>query len=1101
MAEHTFTFIEPELQAPSSEEVQPASYLRREFMVPQDLRHATLRITGLGVYRAYLNGEAVDDQYLLPGFTDYRHRVQYQEYDVTDRLRAGANALGVVIADGWYRGCLGLSSRRCYYGDKLKLAVELVLEGADGEQVVRSGKDWRATQEGPLIKSDVKVIEAYDARRGLAGWAEPGFDDGSWHGVAIGSYDGSVVPHEGAPIREQERFVPEVLHTPDGRTVLDFGQNHAGHVAFEVAGPAGTTVVLTMGECLDAQGNFTLANLRADPKPGKPDPVGQRLEYTLCEGRQSYRSQFLVSGYRYALVENWPEEVRAENFSSLAIHSAVLETGSFECSNEKVNQLVRNVRWSQRSNFVDVPTDCPQRERAGWTGDINVFSEAACYLTDPRAFLRKWLRDFACMQQEDGALPYIVPEMPFDVMPIPHIQEMPWSSAGWSDALVNVPMTLYRFFGEKEQLEEVYEAAKKSVDYNERRAEERNPLHALKREKHYRYILDTGYHWGEWLEPGGSLPLDGMRGIFAPDAEVATAWFFHSASQVAQMARILGHDADAEHYEGLASRIRDAYRREFLRDGRVQSKRMCRYVRPVSMGLASSDEAKVIVADLARLAGGNSYRIGTGFLTTWQILNVLADHGQLDAAYRMLENEDCPGWLYEVNQGATTIWENWLGVGEDGEPHDSHNHYASGSVVAWLFSHCAGIRPEEAGFGRVLVQPQPGGSLTWARASYQSVRGKVVSAWERNGETFHLHVELPDGVPATIVLPDGRTHEVRGGMHDLSCELPARESESAGSKEIGESMSEATTRPSMGARVSAVGMRALAVVSTALTGESMMHKVMTSQKPPYKYGSWKVPKGYRTSEVELPHARAYLLEREGGTSDKIIYQVHGGGYVAPFSNLYFDTAVHMSQLWHDAPVFNVDYRTAPDNVFPCALEDALDGWRWLLDQGYDPACIVLTGDSAGGGLALALCLWLRDHGEALPCGLVLSSPWTDMTASGESYTTKRSEDPLFGHPNPSKVDRYPVPIVYAAGHDLRDPYLSPRFGSYEDMPPMIVQTGEAELLLSDSDTVVEHAREAGVDVTYQTYPGMCHTFYVVSPKMPESRIAWERIGTWLQGRG
>ncbi len=303
---------------------------------------------------------------------------------------------------------------------------------------------------------------------------------------------------------------------------------------------------------------------------------------------------------------------------------------------------------------------------------------------------------------------------------------------------------------------------------------------------------------------------------------------------------------------------------------------------------------------------------------------------------------------------------------------------------------------------------------------------------------------------------------------------------------------------SFGARAVTRSMWLLARVSTRLTGESMTRSVMYSQKPPYRFGSWNVPKGYINREIHLENARGYLLQKEDAPHKEIFYQIHGGGFVSPFSNLYNKNALHFSQIGGGADVFSVDYRTAPDNVFPSALLDAVDGYHWILEQGYEAENITLCGESAGGGLCLALTLWLRDHGEPLPRALVLSSPWADMTASGESYQAKKTEDAFFGHPDPTKVPQYPVPILYAGQHDLRDPYLSPVFGDYQGFPPMLVQTGEAELLLSDSDTVVKHAREAGVDVDYYTYPGMYHTFYIVNPGFKESKIAWGRIHQWLQ---
>ena len=451
-------------------------------------------------------------------------------------------------------------------------------------------------------------------------------------------------------------------------------------------------------------------------------------------------------------------EVKAENFTAIAIYSGYKRTGSFSCSNPKINQFVSNVQWAQNSNFVDIPTDCPQRERAGWTGDIDVFAETACYLADTERFLRKWFGDYISLQKEDGSLPFIVPEMPMMKMGPMDMMTMPWSSAGWSDALINVAMILYRFYGDKSVLEQVYDAAKKYIDYDLRRAAKKHFLHKFKMGSHYKYILDTGYHWGEWLEPGGSNVKDGIRAMFLPDAEVATAWLYHSTRQVYEMAIILGKHADSEKYGDLAEKVKDAYRREFLKGGTVKSKRQCRYVRPVSMGVVTENEAKSIVANLNKMVIANDYKIGTGFLTTYQVLQTLTDYGYAETAYKMMEQEQCPGWLFEVVRGATTTWETWDTVGKDGSLKPvSLNHYAPGAACAWLFSHVGGIQPRKPGFSEVWIKPIPGGTLTYADTTYESRHGAIVSNWKRDGSTFFLHVEVPEGVTATVVLPDGST--------------------------------------------------------------------------------------------------------------------------------------------------------------------------------------------------------------------------------------------------------------------------------------------------------------------------------------------------------
>ena len=715
-------FIEPELTEINEKMPEPpASYIRYVFHVEKGLKKASLQITALGVYKAYINGKAVDEQVLLPGFTDYSKRVQAQEYDITDFLAAGENVIGCVLGDGWYRGILGAFNKRCCYGNKTRLAVKMTLSWNNGKtEIIETSPEWKATQDGPLRENNLKTKERYDATKEFD-WQNPMFDDSNWHNCLAAEYTGKIIPHEGEKILKQEQFSPVVLHTPDGGTVLDFGQNMAGFVHFTVNGYLGDKAILVMGETLDKDGNFTLYNIQGEGNMAKKMMLGQRLEYILKDGTQEYEPFSLISGFRYAKVEAWPEEVQAENFKAFAVYSDMKPAGEFSCSDPRINRLFENVKWSMKSNFVDIPTDCPQRERAGWAGDINVFNEMADYLHDTRRFLKKWLHDFIGMQKGDGGLPYIVP-----YVPMIGVKD---SSTGWSDAIVTIPMMQYLFYGDRECLEEAYPAAKKWVDFNVKRARHRNWLNMTKNWYREKYILDTGFHFGEWLEPGGSNAKDGLKAFIHPDYEVATAWFYYSADLLAQMAGILGKAEDKKKYSDLAAHIKTAYQTYFLPVNTTLTKRQCKYVRPLYMGLAPKGESTELAAQLNDLVISKNYCIGTGFLTTYQILNVLTDYGYLETAYKMLQNEACPGWLYEVKKGATTVWEGWNAIEEDGKINTfSMNHYSPGAAMSWLFSRCAGIRPEAPGFTKIRIQPYPGGGLTSASASYKSVSGEISSA-------------------------------------------------------------------------------------------------------------------------------------------------------------------------------------------------------------------------------------------------------------------------------------------------------------------------------------------------------------------------------------
>ena len=717
-----------------------AVYLRRKFEV-EGASEATLRLTALGCYKAWLNGRELDPQVFLPGRTSVGHRLQVQEYDIAGQLMDGPNVLAVLLTKGWY-------------GKDPALYCSLSIDGR--EQCGVAG--WLCSADGPLGFHDMKLGEIYDARK-EADWTAVTYDDQGWAAPIEQAYEGALVAHQGARILEHERFVPTVVHTPDGSTVLDFGQNIAGYMEFTVTGREGHVVKMLYGETLDEAGNFTQKNLgfRVNKKTGSPE---QTVQYVLKEGTQTYKPQASVHGFQLVKLEGWPEEVVPRNFSAIAVYSDLEQTGTFTCSNEKVNKLVENIRWSTKGNFLDIPTDCPQRERAGWTGDIMVYSIPATYQMDTRAFLRKWLEDVMLEQGEDGRICNIVPD---GGMP-PFMD----GAAGWSDAIVKLPWVLYQFYGDAEILERAYPAMQKHIAFMERRSKKRKPWNALKG-RHWDDLIDTGFHWGEWLEPGTSMPAGALRGFTVPDVEVASAYYAWSTATVSKVASVLGKEGDARRYLELSERVKAAYRTEFLPEGTVRSSRQCRYVRPVALDLIDDEAKPGVVAALNDAVVANGYRIGTGFLSTPHICNVLSDHGYVETAYRLLENEEQPGWLYEVGHGATTMWENWYGKDDAGHVTNSLNHYSPGAIVGWLYSRVAGIQPLEPGFERVLIAPVIGGSMTWVDCTYKSAAGTIRSMWRREGSALALHIEVPR--PAVVRLPNGEEREVEAGAYEFYCEL------------------------------------------------------------------------------------------------------------------------------------------------------------------------------------------------------------------------------------------------------------------------------------------------------------------------------------------
>ena len=737
--------------------IQPAIYVRKTFMGHPGLRRATLTITSLGNYIPFINGVKPDNSLYTPGYTEYSLRLQYQTYNVTEWILEGKNALCVMVGDGWYRGSCGPMGMRATYGNITALAARLELLYDEGAETVETDSSWRWTDRGPVRAQDMKLVEHYDAKTEavFGKFLTPDYDDRSWLSCTPCTYSGELIPSEGEIVCAHEVFTPQVLHTPNGEIVLDFGQNLAGYVSFKVSGKAGQTVKLYHGETLDENGNFTTSNLGDD----RILRVGQELIYELKDGAQSYTPYFMICGFRYVKVVDWPETVLAENFSATAVYSDLRMTGTFTCSNEKINRLVKNVEWSLKSNFVDIPTDCPHRERSGWTGDINVFIETANLMADTRKFIAKWMKDLLLTQRSDGAPLSIVPKV---YMLTRKSNETTPGAAGWADAITQIPMRQYLTYGDRKILADSYDNMRRFVEFNVKRAAESKPLrNRFRKDGDNRYILDSGYHYGEWLEPGTSNLVNGIKPYLAPDDEVSTAWFYYSAKTLSDAAVILGKDEDAVKYGQLAENIKRTYNERFLKSGELKQTRQCKYVRPLYMGLAEDEIRAKLAAKLNELVVGNGYKIGTGFLSTYQILNVLTDNGYNETAYRMLENEACPGWLYEVNLGATSIWEGWDAIDPTtGKIRGkSQNHYSPGAALSWLWTRCCGIRALEPGYKKIEIAPHPGGSLIWAKATYDSAAGKIVSSWESGEDGFVLRVEIPDGVDATVILPDGRVFE------------------------------------------------------------------------------------------------------------------------------------------------------------------------------------------------------------------------------------------------------------------------------------------------------------------------------------------------------
>ncbi|MBR5738937.1 MAG: family 78 glycoside hydrolase catalytic domain, partial [Lachnospiraceae bacterium] len=664
-------WIDPEL--PHEETArQSAAVLRRSFSVTQFGR-AVLYITCHGLYEAVLNGKRVGDFVLAPGTGDYRKRLAVQAYDVSALLREGENELQATLGDGWYRGCVGIDGLRNYYGNDIALLCQLE---ADGVPILVSDETWEASSEGPVRENDLQQGETYDARKE---------EITDWHKVRVRDFDFTPLSGEPfVPIRTQERFSGALMTTPNGETVVDFGQNLTGWTEIRVSAKAGQRITLWHGEALDEADNFTQINF--DPgERNKNGGIPQKTTYICKDGENVWHPRFSVFGFRYAKIET-DIDLNDASFTAVAVYSELPQTGFFSCGNDKINRLFRNCLWSMRSNFCDVPTDCPTRERAGWTGDAEVFAPTAVFLADCLPVYRKWLGECRLAQRENGLVENIAPVNHNGGM----ISNLLQGSAGWGDACILVPWALYEAYGDRTILEENYEMMKRWLAFCLKRAEKTR----LKNRKNpdRRYLADQGFHFGEWCEPDVSNMETMKQTMMHGAPEVATAYLFRSASLLSKISEVLGKPEDAASYAEIAEKARRAYRFSCTDHGSIRSKRQAEYVRPIAFGLLNEEEMPAAADALDQLVRENGFHLNTGFLSTPMLCRVLADYGHADTAYRLLLQETCPSWLYAVNKGATTIWETWDGVREDGTVHDSLNHYAYGAIAGWFFDGIAGIR-------------------------------------------------------------------------------------------------------------------------------------------------------------------------------------------------------------------------------------------------------------------------------------------------------------------------------------------------------------------------------------------------------------------------
>ncbi len=723
-----------------------ATYLRREFALERPAVRAIVHVSALGLYELRVNGRRVGDRQLAPEWTDYSTRVQYQAYDVTSQLRPGSNVLAATVADGWYAGGIGLGmiiakKPRNIYGTTPSLLVELEVQHETGPPTtIVSDGSWRATRNGPVRAADILNGETYDARREMPGWDGVGFDASSWHPVDAGEAATAgprLVAQPNEPIRVTQELKPIRLTEPKpGVFVFDLGQNMVGWCRLAVRGKAGATVRLRHAEMLDDAGLIYTENLRGALQT---DTYALRGAAT-----ESFEPQFTYHGFRYVEVSGDVERPQREDLVALAVHSAVTPAGSFESSDALLNQLWKNIVWTQRDNMHSIPTDCPQRdERLGWMGDILVFAQTAIYNFDMAAFLKKWIVDVRDAQADDGRFPDFAPH-PFGT------NERFSGAPGWGDAGIVVPWRAYENYGDTRILADHFDAAVRWIEFIRR--ENPDLLWTKKR----------GNDYGDWLS-GDTLVADGWpkKGAEVPKEVFATAMFAHSTDLVARMARVLGKDAEARKYGDLFARIKAAFNAAYVDgDGRITGDTQAGYALALYLDLLP--DALRPAAFRRMVAGIDAYNghMSTGFHSTYRMMMELTRAGRTDLAYKLALERTFPSWGYSIDNGATTIWERWDGYvkgrGFQDKGMNSFNHYAIGAVGEWMYRVVLGINadPAQAGWTRVVIRPRPGGGLTWAKGSYHSIRGKIEVSWQQPAaDAFSLDVTIPPGVAAVVYVP------------------------------------------------------------------------------------------------------------------------------------------------------------------------------------------------------------------------------------------------------------------------------------------------------------------------------------------------------------
>lgn len=710
-------------------------YFRKEFNSTGTIASAYLYVTSHGLYQAFINGEKVGNDYLTPGFTSYNNRLQYQVYNVTQLLQKGENAIGAILGNGWYRGTINWEPRQMIYGEHLGLLCQLEIEYSDGTRTrVISDNSWK-TSFGSIQYAEIYNGETIDSNKEVAGWSSAKFNDSTWSQVEVANYGfKNLISTYNQPVKQQEVFTSsQVITTPKGEKVIDYGQNLVGWEKVKIKGNKGDTIRIYHAEVLDKEGNFYTANLRA---------AKAMSTYILSGSEDVFEPHFTFYGFRYIKIEGVKGEIIPEDYKAIALYSDMPKNGSFTSSNPLINQLQSNIEWGQKGNFIDIPTDCPQRnERLGWTGDAHAFFRTAVFNRNGYNFFKKWLKDLAADQFADGCIPWVIPHT---------LREDQSGSTGWGDAATIIPWQLFMAYNDTLVLKEQYNSMKGWVNYMKNNS--RDNLWNTKK-----------HHFGDWLFYRPDDDKDGIAAI-TDKYMIAQCFYAHSTQLLINAARVLSYKADEKEYSDLLIRIKEAYRNEYMTsNGGLVSNTQTAYVLALQFDMLPENLRTQAVERLVRNVERYNYHITTGFLGTSYICHVLSRFGRTDVAYKLLLQETYPSWLYPVKAGATTIWERWDGRKPDGtfqtDEMNSFNHYAYGAIGDWLYRVCAGITEITPGYKQISIKPHLGGDFTFMEAKQMTPYGECISSWKLTGKKLEMNVTIPVNTTATLYIPENDSYK------------------------------------------------------------------------------------------------------------------------------------------------------------------------------------------------------------------------------------------------------------------------------------------------------------------------------------------------------